>query len=415
MTAGAPIQDETNLLETARTLRPTIEAYAEQIERESALPGPLVATLAAAGLFTMLVPREFGGTEITPATYVRAIEEISRADGSVGWCVHVGGSCSLAAGWLAPEAARAIWDGDARAYVAGATIALGAANVVPGGYQVSGRWGFASGCPHATWLCVTVRVIENGDHRTGPNGLPETLFAFLPRRDFEILDTWHVTGMRGTGSHDVVVNDAFVPDHLTLPRSSPMQSWNDAPLYAFGAGAVKGGSGALGVSSPWVGVFAPGLAAVCLGVARGALDAFATLAATKTPTRRNTVLRDDPIVQTMFGRAEARLRGARSYLYATVADLWRTVQGIDDDTEHESGLGARPSDRQAMVQLASVHAAETAVEVVQTLWRAAGTSAIPAGSPLDRCLRDVLVASQNVAINPMHITTNGRLLLERGA
>jgi indole-3-acetate monooxygenase len=199
-----------------------------------------------------------------------------------------------------------------------------------------------------------------------------------------------------------------------LPRSHELQPWNDAPLYTFGAGAVPGASGALAGSSPWVGVNPPGMAAVCLGVARGALDAFATLASTKTPTRRDTLLRDDPIVQTMFGRAEAKLRAARSYLYATVADLWRAVQGVGDDTRHERTVSGLPADGQAMVRLASIHAAETAVEVVQSLWRAAGTSAIPVGCPLDRRLRDVMVASQNVAINPMHTTTAGRLLLERG-
>ena len=402
MTA-APVRDATGLLDAARALRPTIAAQAEQIERNGELPESLVDALAAAGLFTMLVPRELDGAQVDPETCLRIIEEVSRADGSVGWCLHVGTSCSLSAGWLAPDAAREIWTGHPRVSLSGSATSFGTAMAVDGGYRVSGRWGFASGCKHATWIIGTVNVYEDGVHRIGPNGQPESLFAFLPSEDCQILDTWDVTGMRGTGSHDFVVEGAFVPERLMLPRSYAVAPWSSGPLYAFGGGAVPAANGVVAASSPWVGQAAPGMAAVALGIARGALDAFAELAAVKVPTRRDALLRDDPIVQTLFGRSEAKVRAARAFLFETVADVWRTVVAS----------GAGTSDGQAMIRLASVHAAETAVEVVEALWRAAGTSAIVVGSPFERRLRDVMVASQNVSISPMHIAGTGRVLLDR--
>jgi alkylation response protein AidB-like acyl-CoA dehydrogenase len=402
---AALFQDGTSLLEAARSLRPTIEAQGEQIERHSALPTALVDDLARTGFFTMLVPRDLGGAEVEPETCLRIIEEIARADGSVGWCLHVGTSLSLAAGWLPLEVAREIWSGDSRVSVSGSATSFGTATVVDGGYRISGRWGFASGCTHASWIIATVNVVEDGIHRIGPNGEPESLFAFFPRRDCQILETWDVTGMRGTGSHEFVVEDVFVPNRLMLPRSYAIAPRSSGPIYAFGGGAVPGADGTVAASSPWLGQAAPGMAAVTLGIARGALDAFADLAATKVRARYTTVLRDDPIIQTLVGRSEAKIRAARAFLFETVADVWESVV--------TTGVGT--SDGQAMVRLASVHAAETAVEVVEALWRAAGTSAIVVGSPFDRRLRDVMVASQNVSISPLHIAGTGRMLLSRAA
>ena len=392
------------LLAAARSLRPLIEASADEIERERQLPGPLVEAMAAAGLFTMLVPRELGGGQVDPETCLRVIEEVARGDGSAGWCLNVGAVVGLAAGSLREDAADEIWGRDPRAFVAGSAVGSGTASVVDGGYRVSGRWSFASGCQHATWLMGIASVLEGAAPRLGPNGQPESRVTFLPKSACRILDTWDVAGLRGTGSHDFVTEDVFVPREHTHPRSYAVPLRVGAPLYAFGAGVIPVAGAASSTSSPWVGLTSSGMAAVTLGIARGALDVFVELAAVKTPTRRDVVLRDDPIVQARFGRAEAKLRAARAFFYETVSDVWRAVQ--------ETGAGT--GEGHVMIRLASVHAAETAAEVVDTLWKLAGTSAIVNGSPLDRRLRDVQVAGQNVSINPMHITTAGRMLLRPG-
>lgn len=398
------VKPETALLDAARALRPLVEASADQIEHDRQLPESLVEAMAAAGLLTMLVPRELGGTQVDPVTCARVTEEIARGDGSAAWCLNTGAVIGVAAASLRASAASLIWGHNRRAYVAGSAVGQGTAVVAGGGFRVSGRWSFTSGCQHATWLLGVADVRDGNTSRPGPNGQPESRLVFFQKADCRIIDTWDVAGLRGTGSHDFVVEDVFVPEERTHPRSYAAPPLHPAPLYAFAAGSVVGANAASAGSSPWVGLSSSGMAAVTLGIARGALDAFVELAAVKTPTRRSLLLRDDPIVQDQFGRAEAKLRAARVFFYETISDVWRLVQETGTGTAHG----------QVMIRLASVHAAETAAEVVDTVWKAAGTSAIVNGSRLDRRLRDVQVAGQNVSISPMHIGTAGRMLLGSG-
>jgi alkylation response protein AidB-like acyl-CoA dehydrogenase len=389
------------VLAAARALRPLIEANADQIEQDCKLTDPVVEAMAAAGLFTMLVPRELGGAQVDPGTCLRVIEEIARADGSTAWCLMVDVVVSLAAGSLRPDAAREIWGHDPRALVAGSGVGAGRAVVADGGYRVSGRWSFASGCQNSTWLIAMPDVIEGETPRIDPNGLPETCFAFLRTGECRIVDNWEVAGLRGTGSHDFEIEDVFVPEERTHPRSYSIPPRRDAPLYTFGAGVVPVSAAERTANAPWVGMSSIGMAAALLGMARGALDAFAELAASKTPSRRATVLRDDLVVQDRFGRAEARLRAARALLYQTTAEAWQAVL--------ETGVAS--ADGLLMLRMASAHAAETAVEVVETIWKLAGTSGIFTGTALDRRLRDVQVGAQNVTVSPMYFGAAGKLLL----
>lgn len=395
---------ETTLLDRARALRPLLSAGADQTERERRLPEPVVEALAAAGLFAMLVPRGLGGGQVDPETFLRVVEEISQSDANAGWCLNQVVLISLAAGSLPEDAAAEIWGHDPRAVVAGTAIPSGTAVVVEGGYRVSGRWAFASGCQHATWILGVATVLQDGAPRLGPNGVPETRFVFFPRSACQILDTWHVAGLRGTGSHDFVVEDVFVPEERTHPRSDWVPPRDGSPLYAFAAGQVPSADLARVASSPWTILTSPGMAVVALGVARGAPDAFAELAAVKIPAGRVLVLRDEAIVQASFGRAEAKLRAARAFLYQTVAEVWRSV--------HETGT--RPAEAQVLIRLASAHGSEVAAEVVEVVWKAAGTSAIVDGSPLDRRPRDVLVVGQNVGLSPMYFGGAGKQLLGSG-
>jgi alkylation response protein AidB-like acyl-CoA dehydrogenase len=392
------------LLDAARALRPLVEASADEIERERRLPEPLVEAMASAGLLTMLVPRGLGGGQVDPETFLRVIEEVSRSDASTGWCLNQGVLISLAAGSLREGTATEIWGDDPRAFVAGTAIPSGTAVVVDGGYRVSGRWAFASGCQHATWILGVVNVVQDGAPRLGSNGVPETRFVFFPRSACQILDTWHVAGLRGTGSHDFVVEDVFVPARRTHPRSDWLPPRDGSPLYVFSGGQVPSADPARVSSSPWTVLTSPGMAAVTVGIARGALDAFADLAAVKIPSGRVLLLRDEPTVQASVGRAEAKLRAARAFLYETVEEAWRAVQET----------GSSSSEGRALMRLASAHASETAADVVETVWKAAGTAAIVDGSPLDRRLRDVLVVGQNLGVTPTYFGMVGKLLLGAG-
>lgn len=275
--------------------------------------------------------------------------------------------------------------------------------MVDGGYRVSGRWSFASGCRNATYLLAHAPVFVGEQQRPGPNGQPETRAVFVPIADDLIVEHWQVLGLLGTGSHDLVLDELFVPEAFTLQRTYAVARWHPASLYAFGAADIMNSATGPAMTSPWAGLTPPGMASVVLGIARGALDAFATLAATKTRSKWATVLRDDPVVQDQFGRTEAKLRAARASMHQSVEDAWQSVRATGGWTAEDLTL----------VRMTCAYAAETAVEVVETVWKLAGTSGIYTGSPLDRRLRDAQVGAQNVAISPTVIRAAGELLLRQ--
>jgi alkylation response protein AidB-like acyl-CoA dehydrogenase len=393
------------LLEAARALLPQIEGYAQQIEEERQLPQPLVDALAEAGLFKMLVPQSLGGSETDPETFCRVIEELSRVDASTGWSVFVPACVGAAAGSFREDVAWGIFGKEPRACVAG-TGALAPnpaerppdrAIAVDGGYRVTGRWSFTSGCMHSTWLMGASAVYEGDQPRMDGNGKPEVRAMFFPVSDCQIIDTWHVTGLRGSGSHDFAVTDVFVPHEHSLSRTSPVSPCHPGALYAFAAGIVPGTT----VYSPWTGVGSIGFTAVCLGIARGALNAFVELAAVKPLGGNKGRLHDNPVVQDQVGRAEASLRAARAYMYETIREAWETVLKTGSSTRKQHIL----------LRLAATHAATLSAQVVDATWSAAGASAIFAGNPIERRFRDIHVATQNIAIRAEYYAGAGRMFL----
>jgi len=205
------------LVEAALALESTIRASADQIEREGRLPDSLVRAVSGTGIFRMLVPKALGGSEVDPVTYSDVLEILSRADGSTGWCGMIGTGSSWGTAFLPPETAAEILR-DPYAVMAG-SFALpsgGRAHAVDGGYRVTGRWPFGSGCQHATWM-VGHSVVYDGDApRLGPNETPVTRVMVFPQKDATIIRTWDVIGMSGTGSHDYAVSDLFVPERFTF-------------------------------------------------------------------------------------------------------------------------------------------------------------------------------------------------------
>src|SRR6266699_5175957 len=291
-------------LEAARKLAPQIRASADEIDRLRELPRALFEAIADAGLFHLAVPRSIGGGEIDLPSYVEVIEEIGKADASTGWAVNQGAIYATYAARMPREVARAIWMETPRSVVANTPAPTAQAVVVPGGYRVTGRQGFSTGCRHASWVAAHAQIIENGQVRL-ENGQPEMRYFFVPVAEAELLDTWHVRGMRGTGTHHFAVNDVFVPTERTvLSQTAPLLE--DAPLYRI----------------PRTLLFASGDAAVAFGMSRTCLETFAELAGAKTPRAMPTLLREQPMVQMTVGQAEAALRSGRAFLLEAVREIW---------------------------------------------------------------------------------------------
>jgi alkylation response protein AidB-like acyl-CoA dehydrogenase len=369
-------------LEAVRALFPLIGKHAHVIEQERCLPEPVVRALTEAGVFRLLVPQALGGAEADPVTVCQIVEELSKADGSTGWCAMIGASYGLFGGLLPEEAAREIYT-DPGSIVAGALRPNGIAHAVAGGYHVSGCWPFGSGITHSTWGLGACRVFDGETLRLTPSGAPELRLLFFPAAELEIIDTWHVVGLRGTGSHDYEVKALFVPAHRACWFSQPPVQ--PGPLYTL----------------PVIALFAPLIACVSLGIARHALDELQALASVKKPVRAETVLRDTPQIQAQIGEAEGLLRAGRAFLYEAVAAAWDTAR-----------RGQRLSwEQRGLLWLAATQAVTQALQAVDLMFRAGGSSSIYVTLTLERCLRDIRVAAQHHCVTPSNYELAGQLFL----
>ena len=273
------------VLDAVRGVAERVPDRAAAIEADRRLPADLVADLRATGLFAMSLPRELGGIEADPIETIAAVEALSEADGSVGWCAAVAVGTSALAAYLREEDARQIF-GSTDVVTGGSFNLKGRAQPGDGGFVVSGRWGFGSGSEHSDWMCGGCVVVgEDGEPRLGDDGRPEAVLAFFPMSQATIVDTWHVSGLRGTGSHDVAVAELWVPVAHTTP-------------FAFSPWPA----GALWRMPPLALIFGP-MAAVPLGMARAAITELVALAAEKTPYRSTRRLAERDVVQAMVARA----------------------------------------------------------------------------------------------------------------
>ena len=375
--------DAASYLETARKLQPMIRAAAGEIEAARELPRPLFEALADAGLFHLAVPRAIGGAEIDLPTYVQVIEELGKADASTAWIVNQGAIFATYAARMPRDVARTIWIDTPRSVVANTPAPSARAVVVPGGYRVTGRQGFSTGCRHAAWIAPHAQIIDNGQVRL-ERGQPETRYMFVPAGEVELLDTWKVRGMRGTGTHHFAVQDVFVPAERTvLSATAPLLE--PGPLYKI----------------PRTLCFASGDAAVALGMARTCLEAFFELAGSKTPRAMPALLRDQSLVQVHVGQAEAALRSGRAFLMETVRDVWTTV----------ASSGALTLDQRATLRLATTHGIRLAAKVIDTVYNAAGATAAYDDHPIQRHFQDIHVITQHLQGRLAHYELVGRHIL----
>lgn len=367
-------------VEAARALAPLIRASADEIEARRELPREIFEAIADAGLFHLAVPRAVGGSEADFPTFVQVMEELGKADASTAWAVNQGATFGTFAALMAPQVAREIWIDTPRSVVANTPGPSAKAIVVPGGYRVTGRQPFSTGCRHASWIAAHAQVIENGEVRLR-DGKPEARYLLLPVAEAELLDTWNTRGMRGTGTHHFEVNDIFVPDERTVfPR---------------GARQVSGG---VRYKVPPTLGFAGGDAAVALGLARSCLDAFFDLAGAKTPRYVQGLLRDQPLVHYTVGQAEAAVRSGRAFLMEAVDDLWNEL----------TSNGAPTMERRAALRLASTHAIRLAAQVVENIYSASGATAVFEGNVIQRHFQDIHVITQHLQGRLSHYETVGQ-------
>jgi alkylation response protein AidB-like acyl-CoA dehydrogenase len=386
MLERTPSIDGDDCIARARSLSSLIAAQAGEIERGRALAPAVLDALHGAQLFRMLLPRSCGGLEVEPFTFVQAVEEIAKADGSTAWCVVQGSGCSFAAAYLESKVAREIY-ADPRAVIASGPGPSGKAVVTAGGYRVSGRWSFASGIKHATWLACHCPVIEaDGTPRLMPDGKPAERTLLYPKARAVLTEVWRVVGLKGTGSDMYAVDDLFVPDAYAYTREAAAERRESGPLYRCFSNYQ---------------LYGTGFAAVALGLARAALDAFVALATTKTPYSKTGLLRDNGVIQSQVALAEAKLSSARCYLLALLRDTWDAALA-----------GEQPAlDRRARIKLAGVYAAHQSKEVIDTVYHAAGASAIFEDNPFERRLRDVHTVLQQVQAQYTNFELVGQVLL----
>jgi alkylation response protein AidB-like acyl-CoA dehydrogenase len=354
--------------EAARKLAPMIRAAADETDAARELPRPLFEAIADAGIFHLAVPRALGGAELDAPTYVEVIEELGKADASTAWAINQGAVFATYAARMPREAARAVWIDTPRAVVANTPVASAQAIVVPGGYRVTGRQGFSTGCRHAAWVAAHAQVIDNGQVRL-ENGQPEARYLFVPVAEAEIVDTWHVRGMRGTGTHHFAVHDVFVPAERTVP-SATAPLLEPGPLYKI----------------PRTLLFASGDAAVALGMARSSLETFSELAGAKTPRAMQALLRDQSMIQVNVGHAEAAVRTGRAFLIETIREIW----------SHLTSTGEITLDQRATLRLATTHGIRLAAQAIDIVYNAAGATAAYESHLLQRHFQDIHVITQHL-------------------
>lgn len=365
-----------DIVRTVQAMGPRIQAAGEYIETERRLPEDLVTELRAADVFQMYLPKRVGGPELHPLTAFAVCEELARHDGSVGWCAQVAAAVTSFLAWIDPAEVEKMLAEHGCVHLAGSARPLGTAEAVEGGLVANGHWNYASGVRHANHFLATC-FVTRADGAVIPRSM------IIPLTDGEIVANWNVMGMRGTGSDDFVIADAFVPTGRVAARkwiSERPEQLYDPRLNMVAAWAPTAG--------------------VAVGLARGAIDALAALGDERS-TGSPTPMREREATQDAMGQAEAIAGAARAFVVESLGQAW--------DALAEGGLELERAVSRA--QLAITYAMNEAVRVADIAFHAAGTNAISTANRLERFLRDAHTAVQHSAGQPVHRRAAGRVAL----
>jgi indole-3-acetate monooxygenase len=361
-------------IDKARALQPMIAAASPANDEIRELTKPVVAALIEGGFFHMLKPKSVGGMELRPIVFTQVTEALAAADGSTGWVTCQSNGCSMSAAYLDAESAKEIF-GPVNGILAWGPPGPFEAEPIEGGYRISGTWRFASGSQNATWLGAHIRIKGTGELRS---------FLF-PKTSARMTDIWHTIGLRGTASNQYSVTDLFVPERFAMHRDDPRYRREDGLLYRFTSGQL----------------YSIGFAGVGLGIARGTIDAFLSLPATKVARGASKPMRENNVVQSQFAQCEAKWRSARAFLHDTVEEAWEFVERNGEMTiEHK-----------AAIRLASTFAIQNARDIVNMLYHATGSAAVFEENPFERRLRDMHTVAQQAQGRQLHYETVGQLML----
>lgn len=388
VTKNQDIDDGAALIEAAYALQDEIRNCRAEIEARRRVPDALIEKLKDAGFFRMTMPVDWGGMELDPMTQMKAIEILAEADASVAWCVMIGSDTGYFSAFIDQDVARKMFpDVD---MITGSTLTTtGRAEVVDGGYQVSGRMPFSSGCEHSDWFVVGCRVFSAGEPCVLDGGIPVTRQCFVPRRAVRILDTWDSLGLRGSGSHDLEIEGHFVPGAHSFSFQE-FKPYRRSPLYVFPMSIL------LNFSS------------VPLGIAKSVVDEFSRRS--HRPARTTFIngeitpprdLCDEFFVQDAIGRAAAKLASSRAYLYSTIEGFWQTLK---------SGAEPRP-EQVAHFYLVHTHVFESCKEAVDLVFKTSGGGAVYKRNVVEQKLRDIQTINQHVINSLRSYSVGGRLLL----
>jgi alkylation response protein AidB-like acyl-CoA dehydrogenase len=370
----------------AAQLQPSIRARAEEIESARRLPADLIQDLTDAGCFRLCTPQWKTGTRPDYTAALRVVEALAEADASVGWTVGQAALAQIILGYLPRAAQEALYGTGPDLKAAGVFAPKGRATRTGDAWQVSGRWQFATGCEFASVIYLQCLVFEDRRVVLRDDGVPVTRLAVFPAGDWSILDTWDADGLRGTGSHDVVIKNAVCPAGWTCGLAETDASGKDLQ------------------SVPLMDVAGLLIAAVAVGVAAGALsDISAVAAAGARPTFSPRRLAEDPVFQDALGAAHMRYRAARALLYAQAAIIERVL----------AGAATAGADR-ASLSATCHHVTSLAAETTDACFTLARSASVPRLAPVNRRWRDIHTATQH-AFNSRESTQRLGEALAKGA
>ncbi|MFI0370667.1 acyl-CoA dehydrogenase family protein [Actinomadura sp. 1N219] len=374
--APAPPRTGEDILRRVRAIVPELQARSAEIERERRLPMDVVELLRGTGVFRMGFAHEWGGPELSSIEQTEIIEAVSYGDPAAGWCAMIGSDTGLYAAFLDEPVAKEMFP-SLDLITAGLLFPTGKAEIVPGGYRLTGRWQFGSGVTHADWVISGAFIYRDGAPEPGPDGDPhDSKLMMVPREDVEVIDTWYTTGLAGSGSCDYTITDVFVPAERTLTFDS-----------------VRNGEGPLAQPE----VHMRNMPGVPLGIARAALDHVREIVAARKKG-------DDYRTQITVADCEADLVASRHGVYGAMRrqhELLAAGGTLDDLTPEE----------RAALPLSRRHAFRTARSIVTRLYDLLQTSSIYQPSPMDRWLRDTHTMCQHVVAQDRILQSAGAYLL----
>lgn len=371
----------TDQLAAARAFIPELQERAPEFEKARSLPDDLVKRFADADLIQMAIAADYGGLESNPIDIMEVIEAISYGDASAGWCLMNYQTAALFSGIISETGGQEVFANEERTICGGVLVPVGKGRRVDGGIMASGRWSFGSGCVNANWFFgnTTIEPADGADTEAPP----ETLFLAFSRDQFSSDDNWHVAGLAGTGSHDVIVEEAFIPEGRWFAGTgAPIV---DGPLYKIPASTI----------------FPPCVAMVAIGIARAALESFETNLLNKVPIGSTNRVAEKPRTQIDVSLAEALIESSRSYVFKTTTDMWNAVASGQELT----------TEMRRCARLAACFAAANAAKAIDILFNAGGSSSIALGLPFQRYWRDVHAAVQHIQVSQNNLESMGRLRL----